>query len=770
MSLPSYAPQILDVLGTDWVGVALPAAFLRYAVCDSGTSRRQVLPWALLCGAAALAEHRNRRGSFECTLISYVFSYLVPLSLGRLPLAVLGSLGSGLLLHQVVERSWQLQALHVLAGLCVAWLGWQLFPRPVFALLGFALGAAGLPWLLLQLLPVHEFKEAFEAVELFLPSLRQEALVLLMATVQIQVGLGYLGVALLRRAQQRKNLLLAVDRRAEVVVSARHFAWQALHFVGLFALPYMAERTLMENVNTYTFSIFANKVESSLRIHGLFPEGEVAGSRRSLLSAVASSNLTVSAYADQINSAVASSFEIIKREVFSLPKLAYLPGILVREPLLLMLLLPANIGLDLARAKIMAHLNSRIEEMRKDISDLGAQRQDLEQHDVQLAEELQRGNATRFAERQWRRLHRRIAERSARWSALKLFKNFIDHLYTRDFVAPGIECAMAYLLQCKAISAADIWVFTRVVEDALVLVLVKSRQQPTLASLRTQVGRLRDLSASLAKLRAQTASCEDGEGGDVRLRGFAYRRGQVSVRFEDMTLEAGKVYAVTGPNGCGKSSFFGLLAACAGHSWPPGLEGGQGLLAPRDVVEVTQQPYCPLFTAPTTWLRRFAGGERAEADGESVRHLAELGFQNSGEEEEANWYGKISGGQRSKAELVGQVFMRDRCPAVLLIDEALAPLDSASKALAQRNLKAFCNQSVVLAIHHLDAHSHCVASGFFDDNLHFANGVASLVGTCGDEKNEGSAGPGGFFHDWTIWTCAAQPGRHHPQRRGGQVL
>lgn len=135
------------------------------------------------------------------------------------------------------------------------------------------------------------------------------------------------------------------------------------------------------------------------------------------------------------------------------------------------------------------------------------------------------------------------------------------------------------------------------------------------------------------------------------------------------------------------------------------------------------RPYCPLFTAPTTWLRRFAGGERAEADGESVRHLAELGFQNSGEEEEANWcgarvresessqrsaecfgrnnesrngshgrvipegnggslrgwqhfplapraqdagrsesrYGKISGGQRSKAELVGQVFMR---PAV----------------------------------------------------------------------------------------------------------
>ena len=56
---------------------------------------------------------------------------------------------------------------------------------------------------------------------------------------------------------------------------------------------------------------------------------------------------------------VNSAFEIVKREVFSLPKLAYLPGILMHEPLLVLLLLPANIGLDFARAKVISHLNSR---------------------------------------------------------------------------------------------------------------------------------------------------------------------------------------------------------------------------------------------------------------------------------------------------------------------------------------------------------------------------------------------------------------------------
>ena len=96
-----------------------------------------------------------------------------------------------------------------------------------------------------------------------------------------------------------------------------------------------------------------------------------------------------------------------------------------------------------------------------------------------------------------------------------------------------------------------------------------------------------------------------------------------------------------------------------------------------------------------------------------------------------DWYSGLSGGQRSKAELMRQIFLKSRCPEdrsrvfeyasmgfvgrrsrllpslpsllltsncsvpvcgaslqVVLIDEALAPLDPVSKQLVQKQLKA----------------------------------------------------------------------------------
>eukprot|EP00438_Fugacium_kawagutii_P015930 Skav217911 [mRNA] locus=scaffold795:200078:200427:+ [translate_table: standard] len=56
-----------------------------------------------------------------------------------------------------------------------------------------------------------------------------------------------------------------------------------------------------------------------------------------------------------------------------------------------------------------------------------------------------------------------------------------------------------------------------------------------------------------------------------------------------------------------------------------------------------------------------------------------------------DWYGELSGGQRSKAELMRQVFLKESCPKVVLIDEAFAPLDPASKQLVQQKLKDRCS-------------------------------------------------------------------------------
>merc|ERR1712154_109512 len=108
--------------------------------------------------------------------------------------------------------------------------------------------------------------------------------------------------------------------------------------------------------------------------------------------------------------------------------------------------------------------------------------------------------------------------------------------------------------------------------------------------------------------------------------------------------------------------------------------------------------------------------------------------------------GDLSGGQKSKVELVRKVFLEEQCPRVLLIDETFAPLDPDSKSLVMQRLKNFCSNSIVLVIYHFDAdvtkvtegseesaskEDECVpSSNFFDANLHVKDGNLMLRSVC----------------------------------------
>jgi len=188
---------------------------------------------------------------------------------------------------------------------------------------------------------------------------------------------------------------------------------------------------------------------------------------------------------------------------------------------------------------------------------------------------------------------------------------------------------------------------------------------------------------------------------------------------------------------------------------PAGLEikALDSLVLPSDdIVEITQQLYCPLYVTPFEWLlqRRDTDDipqEEVQRSEEQITRLTtELQFRSKDDhlakgeigltqaelhEEMEDWYGALSGGQRGKVEFIRKVFLRERCPGVLLIDEAFAPLDPNSKMLVQRKLKEFCTDSVVLVIYHGGSRETCVtAEGFFDEALHFGNSTASLTATC----------------------------------------
>jgi hypothetical protein len=109
-------------------------------------------------------------------------------------------------------------------------------------------------------------------------------------------------------------------------------------------------------------------------------------------------------------------------------------------------------------------------------------------------------------------------------------------------------------------------------------------------------------------------------------------------------------------------------------------------------------------------------------------------------QEKEDWFADLSGGQKSKVELVRTVFLREECPDVLLVDETMAPLDPASKELVMAKLKLFCRDSIILVIYHTDVGLgkevegktvDCVPSNnFFDKNIHLEKGLVHMRDTC----------------------------------------
>ena len=393
---------------------------------------------------------------------------------------------------------------------------------------------------------------------------------------------------------------------------------------------------------------------------------------------------------------------------------------------------------------------------------------------------------------------------------LTVTPHFLFSLYRlqRNFVfVVLIDCALSKLLAEGSIVVAEIFVFSRAIEDVVDLLLIRSRSESELATLMTQVEKLSSLDEVWSKSKeARLLPCNIGSTGGIELSNLQYSRGTATVNVEQLVLEPG-VYAVTGANGSGKSTLFRLLMACKSNERPIDLHESIVLGTPAhqwdfsedsctapdsddckvnesgkmtsitlpssDIVEISQTFYWPLYSKPIDWIYQkhitsdLSESERKECVKRIAEELQSLSFAQSqdmadvddsdGEsdikdtskssngtvvenlmadlqEEKEDWFNELSGGQKSKVELVRKVFLRDECPSVLLVDETMAPLDPTSKSQVMSKLKAFCDKSVVLVIYHTDVGrveasdedsletigvEECVPSNnFFDHNLH----------------------------------------------------
>jgi ABC-type bacteriocin/lantibiotic exporter with double-glycine peptidase domain len=428
---------------------------------------------------------------------------------------------------------------------------------------------------------------------------------------------------------------------------------------------------------------------------------------------------------------------------------------------------------DWLKSVVVAAITTEVERVNKEVKDLESMRTKVEQYDLKNSELIQRSGyeSVIFTERKWIDLTEQIQDKKARTSLMTRSKNFYSGLQRHVVMMALVDCALAKLIAVGKIFAVDIFVYARAIEDMINFVLMKSRAESELASMESSIKVLRELKDiwDASEERNLLDCAVQDMSNELSIKGLTYTRGSASVNIENMTLKPG-VFALTGANGSGKSTLFRLLMGCRSNYESVDLHSsivlnsrGSLSMPSSDVVEITQNFYFPLFSTPFDWIYNvdiFEGvadesmkesmTKKLEAELKSLKFYPETQLESSEStlmadltSEKEDWFSDLSGGQKSKVELVRKIFLADQCPGVLLIDETFAPLDPESKNLCMQKIKEFCKESIVIVIYHADVKmaegeeasaedlGACVeSSNFFDSNIHVEDGALSLRPVC----------------------------------------
>jgi hypothetical protein len=91
-------------------------------------------------------------------------------------------------------------------------------------------------------------------------------------------------------------------------------------------------------------------------------------------------------YASSVDTIVTTVYDIFNRKLFSLPKLLILPGVIGRQPMLLVRIFPFIFATDVIKGRIAATVTDRIERFKKEAKDVDTRRTKVEQFDTKNAE------------------------------------------------------------------------------------------------------------------------------------------------------------------------------------------------------------------------------------------------------------------------------------------------------------------------------------------------------------------------------------------------
>lgn len=257
-----------------------------------------------------------------------------------------------------------------------------------------------------------------------------------------------------------------------------------------------------------------------------------------------------------MNKVVTTTYDIFNRKLFSLPKVMLLPQIFALQPQILVQAFPFIFLSDWLKATAVSYLTTVIEQIQKELISLNGIRTKVEAFDLKNAELLQRSGieATSFTSNKWEALAKKVEARNAVAEILTRSKQFFSFMQHHFVFVILIDCALADMIAVGKMTPSDIFVFSRAIEDAVDLILIRSRSEADLARMKTEIGKLEQFHGVLQKNdEPRLFPCSvDSKEQNMILRNLHYSRGTANARADHLELSPG-VYALTGANGSGKS-------------------------------------------------------------------------------------------------------------------------------------------------------------------------------------------------------------------------
>jgi lipopolysaccharide export system ATP-binding protein len=216
------------------------------------------------------------------------------------------------------------------------------------------------------------------------------------------------------------------------------------------------------------------------------------------------------------------------------------------------------------------------------------------------------------------------------------------------------------------------------------------------------------------------------------------------VKIDDLKLEMGKIYAVTGPKGTGKSCLMSKIKGIKDNGlWGRGLISYPKIKEKNANIVMIGKDYVPLkqtlqdiIAYPDKPPRDLA--EKSKQREEIIQLFKETGLESfiSQIDDTKDWAQTLSGGEMKTMLLISALYHK---PDVLILDEIFSRLDPTSVKTVQKLLKDILtkylpNTLTLIIDHYADKNNY---DNFYNYRLHIENQKATL-------------GTFGWFESWFV--------------------